>query len=127
MKIRNGFVSNSSSSSFIIAVKKLSTPCKCCGRKDPDILDVLENQSSYSCDNEVRARGVDIISSLKERKDWMVPTEYNLVVEKVKEFLANDEYEVADISISNHSSYLNDMIEEAQSNGIVVIIKKEID
>lgn len=41
MKIRSGFVSNSSSSSFIIAIDK-SEECPHCKRKDPNFLDFLE-------------------------------------------------------------------------------------
>ena len=34
MKLRSGFVSNSSSSSFIVAVPKKAVVCKCCNRSD---------------------------------------------------------------------------------------------
>ena len=44
MKTRNGFVSNSSSSSFVIAVKR-NDRCVHCGRKDPDFIDEVEKRS----------------------------------------------------------------------------------
>jgi hypothetical protein len=37
MKIRNGFISNSSSSSFVIAYKEDKTPCPHCKRVDSEI------------------------------------------------------------------------------------------
>lgn len=41
MKIRNGFVSNSSSSSFIIAVPNKATECKCCKRSNHWLLQAI--------------------------------------------------------------------------------------
>jgi hypothetical protein len=52
MKIRNGFVSNSSSSSFIVALSE-SEPCRYCGRHDTNILDLIESASAYNDDNRV--------------------------------------------------------------------------
>ena len=42
MKVRNGFVSNSSSSSFIVALPK-KVKCKCCGKKNEYMLWVLRD------------------------------------------------------------------------------------
>ena len=41
MKIRSGFVSNSSSSSFIIAVPNKATECKCCHKSNAWILQAI--------------------------------------------------------------------------------------
>lgn len=60
MKYRNGFVSNSSSTSFIVAMTKKS-PCPCCGRGAEDILDIIEQAEGTDCDSRVY---------------WRDPTEY---------------------------------------------------
>ena len=66
MKIRSGFVSNSSSSSFVIAYK-LQDPCEHCGRGDTNIFSAYESRHDrYSDDTYVRAKGLsDILESLK--------------------------------------------------------------
>jgi len=46
MKIRNSFVSNSSSSSYIIKVNAPVT-CEHCGRSDPDIIEIVKRGDTY--------------------------------------------------------------------------------
>jgi hypothetical protein len=46
MKIRHSFVSNSSSSSYIIKINK-NTTCKHCGRSDPDIVEIVRAGDDY--------------------------------------------------------------------------------
>jgi hypothetical protein len=49
MKTRNGFVSNSSSTSFVIAYKN-GEPCPHCGRSDPDWADFFKEKSETFSD-----------------------------------------------------------------------------
>ena len=55
MKIRVGFVSNSSSSSFVFRIIN-NEPCKCCGRGGADnFIDILNDTACGDCeDGEVR-------------------------------------------------------------------------
>jgi len=59
MKIRQGFVSNSSSSSFIVAINP-KDKCTHCGRSSPDIVNVLESTQWYD----------------DTKLEWTDPTEY---------------------------------------------------
>ena len=69
MKIRTGFVSNSSSSSFIIAGNK-GEKCPCCHREDSKISECIEYLESFShrgSETEIDAHGKEeIITYIKE-------------------------------------------------------------
>ncbi len=67
MKIRAGFVSNSSSSSYILAYKQGNT-CAHCGRSDIDVAAVFRDKTrDYGDDTYIRAEGVQaVIEKLKE-------------------------------------------------------------
>ena len=69
MKIRTGFVSNSSSSSFIIAGNK-GEKCPCChqcNNKLSDCIKLLESLSYNGSETEIDAHGKEeIISYIKE-------------------------------------------------------------
>ena len=65
MKRREGLVSNSSSTGFIIAYKK-GVKCKCCGRGPDDLSDRIESKNDYG-NYEVYAKGVeDVKQYIKE-------------------------------------------------------------
>ena len=67
MKIKNAFISNSSSTSFIIAYKN-SKPCEHCGRADFDVIDFFKLLKGCESE-ESRLLGenfIEIVESLNE-------------------------------------------------------------
>lgn len=118
MKIRNGFVSNSSSSSYIIALRKVNTPCPYCGRKDPDILDMISEAYNHNDDNRVRYRGHDVLTSGYFLN--LSPEEQK----KIQEYVRNSRnWELADISISYHNNVLRAIFDNliASKNMIILV------
>ena len=116
MKQRNGFVSNSSSTSFIIAITS-SNKCKCCGREDLDILSLIESTSNYgSNDNHVDAVGKEeVIKHIQE--NWFESDKSKKLIEKIN--LVDDTEKVALISVSYHDKNINTLLK--QSKNITII------
>ena len=110
MKIRQGFVSNSSSSSFIIKLPdNKNTPCKTCGHKPPDILDYMRSPGNYGDERQVECEGKkDVLEQIKEYKGWMEPSEYKRMIESLKKSGDN----VAIVRCSNHDSETKDFLRE---------------
>jgi hypothetical protein len=66
MKIRKGFISNSSSSSFIVAFKNKINKCEHCGRSDPDFIsEYIERSSNHETELEIDGRLSRVIDNLK--------------------------------------------------------------
>ena len=67
MKIRNGFVSNSSSSSFVVAYKS-GDPCPHCGRKDIDMVEFFDRMDrTYSDSTHLEHSNFEAV--IKEYQD----------------------------------------------------------
>lgn len=76
MKIRIGFVSNSSSSSYIAAVK-VGEKCPHCGRSDINLLDLIERIDGEYEETRLRARGykqVDAFYTKRMQENGYDPT-----------------------------------------------------
>lgn len=65
MKVRTSFVSNSSTSSFIIGLREMEK-CPHCGRSDPDFLQTIKAMSNTDWGTEVRHENAqDILNEIK--------------------------------------------------------------
>lgn len=136
MKIRNGFVSNSSSSSFIVAVKTTGEVCKCCGRKDFNFFDRIQQAEFQNDENSVKAlnQPEKIVEEYFDGYTWYDDTNPQELIKKNQEkadLLAQllyysseePEWDVALIQICYHDEVLNDEFEVLKKAGKLVIIK----
>jgi len=130
MKIRENLVSNSSSTSFIIAMsKKMLAPCKHCGFAPPNLLNQLEESSVYNDNNSVDAKGMEAVEKSVGQyfgDDWSNPREKENILEQLNKY-KNSDKEVAYISISNHDETLNSLLNCLVQRDDIEIIWKSIE
>lgn len=113
MKIRNSFVSNSSSSSFIIAYKPEAfedlDPCPHCGFTAPNFLDeVNDSRDGDTC-----------FENLEEALNWEDNPELEVAV---KDYL-NNGYIVQALDLSYHDRDLNRLFTKLINNGKIILIE----
>jgi len=125
MKSRNGFVSNSSSSSFLIAYKD-SNKCEHCGRKDPCIVDMVREHSTEWSDTTINAEGIENILDYKKCNYGYDEKELQDIVDRAKKIEAKGkEWGFADVDISYHDETLNDLMQQCIETGTVVLIHRD--
>jgi len=110
MKTRNGLISNSSTSSFII-VYKPKDKCSHCGRSDPDLKQMIEHQEMYNGDEyNINSTGVDdtIVQVKKDMESYPESNEFKEVIERLKNVPKDSE--VIYFQMSNHDKIINNLI-----------------
>lgn len=126
MKLRNGFVSNSSSSSFVIAVKPGS-----------DFLRLVEVASGY--DTEIHAVGRNAVLqhvAARLRDDWEVDLDHPRELTEWEQQLydhyqllragALEGHELAVVEISLHQEILWEILETQERSGAVLVLHGEV-
>ena len=119
MKTRIGFVSNSSSTSFIVAVRNEPEKCAHCGRSDPDLLELIDQRCGYSCDNEVDSTDFESIKEEVNRQ-WSEYNEKEKILKEVKEYSEKEGWQIASISISYHDEFLKEIVENMKAAGNLI-------
>lgn len=109
MKIRTGFVSNSSSSSYVIAYTKPDV-CPHCGRSDVDIIKLIEN-SNNNDDTYVSTKGYKEV--LNDLKSWFLEEEDD--IKKEMKQLKSKDMEFAILFVSYHDEVTQELLENSKS------------
>jgi len=143
VKTRNGFVSNSSSSSFIIAVrkhvaKKLTKPCKCCGLTHISFLTFMrECCKDYGSSDASELKASDRADILKEWAEYLAWSKYYndplkkdlQMAEDMEEFRERLEkyddkhWDLAWVQISYHDGILKALFDDMVKNKSIEIIE----
>ena len=127
MKYRSGFVSNSSSASFIIAVKSVAF-CHQCKRSDPNFIDFVEDNSGEDYETtKMYARGSkDVVNWTKNNVGYEGNKpednlEWDEVFKKVLEAEKEDK-QVACISIAYHDEVTDLEFSRMKRRGLVEVL-----
>lgn len=120
MKIRNGFVSNSSSSSFIIAYKE-GEKCPHCGRTDINLVDVIRNHG----DSEGTRLNGDNSELIIKNHRWWDEEDIEKLQLDINTYLL-DGYSIAEIEIDYHDTGLLMVLENQVKNGNIKLINGSI-
>ena len=122
MKTRTGHVSNSSTSSFIIAFKDDKKICPTCGRSDPDILDMVEKSGCE--DNHVDGIGTEHILYMINRsyEDGEFKDD---IIKKIKPYEGKKDWRVAEITLSNHDDIIRPVLDDMVERGEIKLLNRD--
>jgi len=121
VKIRTNFISNSSSTSYIIAIGPESK-CPSCGRSDIDIVRLIECAKSYNYEEtEIKATGKkEVLDYIND--GWYDSETKDKMLLKVRE--VDDNKDIVLLSISYHNPVLNSIIQNSKN---IIILNSQGD
>ena len=111
MKTRNSLISNSSSTSFVLAIKDGS--CECCKKSNHDLIDLLDIMTIYTRDTEYDRTKIhatkkdEIIKYL--RLESFNDDEFAQCVDKLNNISSN--YELIAFDIDDHDPVWRNMVD----------------
>lgn len=114
MKIRNGFVSNSSSSSFVLGIRG-NEPCPHCGRRSLDVVGLIERGSSNGETSLVASDYDEVVAYIKE--DGFIVDELDKIT---KYHQKHPDAQIVYAWISYHDETLNELINNSGDIDIIV-------
>jgi hypothetical protein len=125
MKYRQGFVSNSSSSSFIIAYnqKTIGNECKTCGHITNDFTDFLSKSNNE--DTELRSEDTDNIKAFIKDECFMY---YENAEEQIKkalsivEKLSEEGWKMIECDIAYEDTFIEQELRSLVTQGNIIII-----
>jgi len=130
MKTRTGFVSNSSSSSYIVGINTVPEPCPHCGRGGTDLVKLLESHDHWETSLEWTDPDQRIAELERDNVEWRAKGWDDDVAANQRQIdmltEAKDRFKtVMEIAVSYHDEFLLHLLTEMGKNGEITILQGE--
>jgi len=128
MKVRTSFVSNSSTTSFVIAIiKEDPEVCPHCGRGGTNLRAFLDNHNHYESSldwDDVEDKLGQLYADLREAKEQGWDCDAECIREEISRLKAAQEQwpQIIGVDVSYHDDLLNAMIEQMEKAGEIKIL-----
>ena len=125
MKTRNGFVSNSSSASFVIAFEDRDK-CPTCGHSPMNLITLLDmSYCDYNSEStEIKSRNYEeTLKSIRDGDIYVNEEEQEALIEKINQFQKEyQNWEIIACSICYNSPLVDKFIKEKTENGSLITL-----
>ena len=127
MKTRNGYVSNSSSSSYILLVNRHSK-CDCCGVKFGEVFWTLLERNNYSSGDDTELDAVGYNNIMQKHDDTYIGEHFKeellKAMEPYKDMKEEGPYELKliEASISYHDEVTENILQAGLKSGAIKMV-----